>query len=75
MRRNDLHNGGMTNVDEWQMLELEGRTCRVHRFSISETTVVYEAQMEGEPAVGSDPRAGDRSRLSGGDADAWPPQA
>jgi hypothetical protein len=27
----------------------------VHRFSISETTVVYEAQMEGEPAVGSDP--------------------
>jgi hypothetical protein len=49
-----VYNGGMAHVDEWKTVELEGRTYQVHCFSISDTTVVYEAHARGEPVAGAE---------------------
>jgi hypothetical protein len=49
-----VFNGGMTSVGEARTVELEGLTYRVHRFSIDETTVVYEAHAAGEPVGGAE---------------------
>jgi hypothetical protein len=49
-----VYNGGMTNVDEWKTVELEGGTYRVHRFSIGDTTVAYEAHLADEPVGGAE---------------------
>lgn len=43
-----MYNGGMTNVDQWKTVELDGRTYRVRRYSIGDATVVYEAHRAGE---------------------------
>jgi hypothetical protein len=54
MRRNDVYNGGMTSVDHSKTIELDGRTYRVRRYSIDDTTVVYEADRAGESVGGAE---------------------
>jgi hypothetical protein len=49
-----VYKGGMTSVGEARTVELEGLTYRVHRFSIDETTVVYEAHAAVEPVGGAE---------------------
>jgi hypothetical protein len=39
-------------VDQWKTVDLDGRTNQVHRLSIGDTTVVYEAYRAGEPVLG-----------------------